>query len=148
MIWPISESLDRITNTFLFVYGSNENFKICFRDLLTFSTVFCYDLLIFPHSRLGCKYVTALLTFTIARLKYPRYRPKRKVPGISLPLMELGIFSVWNPIIWCRANQIFDGFHQSIACILDICEWIIPTIFQNTPGIVGGYNGGERVLYR
>ena len=29
-IWPILESYGRNTNIFSFVFGSNENFKICF----------------------------------------------------------------------------------------------------------------------
>ena len=39
MIWPILEARQRLGQKYKkksFVYGSNENFKICFRDLLTF----------------------------------------------------------------------------------------------------------------
>ena len=38
MIFSILESYDRNTKIFSFVFGSNENFIICFWDLLTFST--------------------------------------------------------------------------------------------------------------
>ena len=36
MIWPILEARAEIQKYFRLFFGSNENSKICFRDLLTF----------------------------------------------------------------------------------------------------------------
>ena len=37
MIWPLFSGKAEIQKYFHSFFGSNENFKICFRDLLTFS---------------------------------------------------------------------------------------------------------------
>ena len=39
MIWPILEARAEIQKYFRSFFGSNENFKICFWDLLTFSPI-------------------------------------------------------------------------------------------------------------
>ena len=48
LIWHILEARAEIQKHFRSVFGSNENFKICFRDLLTltgkdFTMILCYS---------------------------------------------------------------------------------------------------------
>ena len=42
IIWPIFEKKGRNIKNSSFVFGSNENFKICFKDLLTFKDGQCH----------------------------------------------------------------------------------------------------------
>ena len=52
MIWPILEARAEIEKYFLSFFGSNENFKICFRNQLTFSAYLKKDVIAFEISLL------------------------------------------------------------------------------------------------